>query len=52
MDAERKAAPHAGEQVFLEFPSGGGIANDADRMARGHLRFREIAHMPENSPDR
>src|SRR6186713_274471 len=51
-DAERQQTFHVAEQLFLERPAGRRIADDADGVAVRDLRFREVAHMPENAADR
>ena len=40
------------EQALLEVAAGRRIADDADQMPCGDLRFGEVAHMPEDASDR
>ena len=51
-DAERQARFHGREQFLFEGTAGGGIADDADFVAGGHLRVGEIAHVAEDAADR
>jgi len=52
MDTQRQALFHRFEQPLLIVAASGRIADDADRMAGGDLRLGQVAHMPEDSPDR
>ncbi len=52
MNAQCQLVHHPGEQFFLEFAAGLGIADDADLVPRGNLRLGHVPDMPEDSADR